>query len=858
MVYAPFWTVEDGFQATLRIRNYHVRKAVTVAPVLYSIDGVEIPLQSVRLSPQATVSLPLRAALADAGFVGTARPTQGGAALRYRSRAASSVTATLSLTQPEKSLTFQFTFLGGYAGSASRVLESAWWFLDEETQGRVVLFNTSGKDISVAPTLFVDGIDYQVDSLVLRAHTGAEIDLRGALRNQGLQNATHGGVRLRYRGSQYALQAAVLLFDERRGFSHQLAFVGHDLFHRETHPAFAQAQALRLHAPHVMLGSPAAELGFAPGTGFTPWVLLRNPTDGKIALDTRFTYMEGGTPVEVPLPINTLFAQETLLVDISRFVAQGLIPPGVSSGSLSVGYRGYLNTVLLSVASLDQTGNFVQAASINRGGLGLVGGVHWRTDGNYNTLVTVQNVESEAVKVQLTLSFKQGRGAFGVPPVRLAPGAIHTFNLKAIQAQGQPDAEGNQWPPEATAGGFLLEAGDAAARAPLVTDVAVYNPVLGTCPFPGTSICFGIIETIFVPDATVGTVGETRQLTVIGIWNTGQEGDVTVVSDFSSSHPGVISVQNGGTEHGLATCNAVGRATLKGEAVLPQGGEVDPILDTICVKLLFEAFSPGKVITVSQSPSEFNMSTGDTKQITVSVNPSTVTVKTSFTTNLLNPPGNPDSSCQASLSIPGKTGQGNIAHNVSASPAGCSGVFSTRASADGVPSTNTTTVRIPPQKIIQMIEAEAGGTGNNSAMTAVAIVARNRIRDTQFFDSDTTYQNTIRSGQFAFTGTATGIQPELNIAVGVFTGATQDNTCGSLAFWSPTPAEWQIVQDAIASGQTDFPPGTGAPNFQDPFQSRRQIVHIQAVGFKADGQPNFLFLRSRSLTVPAAVQLVCQ
>ncbi|MFQ5664110.1 MAG: hypothetical protein ACE5HL_09775 [Terriglobia bacterium] len=107
---------------------------------------------------------------------------------------------------------------------------------------------------------------------------------------------------------------------------------------------------------------------------------------------------------------------------------------------------------------------------------------------------------------------------------------------------------------------------------------------------------------------------------MIGTWNTGQETDITGLADFSSSHPNVISVQNGGTEHGLATCNAVGRATLKGEAVLPQGGEVDPILDTICVKLLFEAFSPGEVNpTVSVSCDKQHLALGPTAPATTKI-----------------------------------------------------------------------------------------------------------------------------------------------------------------------------------------------------------------------------------------------
>ncbi len=87
------------------------------------------------------------------------------------------------------------------------------------------------------------------------------------------------------------------------------------------------------------------------------------------------------------------------------------------------------------------------------------------------------------------------------------------------------------------------------------------------------------------------------------------------------------------------------------------------------------------VISVSQSPGQFNMSTGDTQQITLTVTPATVNVNTSFA-GTGNPTSNPDSSCNAALSIPGQSGSGTISHSVNASAASCSGVFSVTGSAN--------------------------------------------------------------------------------------------------------------------------------------------------------------------------------
>lgn len=203
------------------------------------------------------------------------------------------------------------------------------------------------------------------------------------------------------------------------------------------------------------------------------------------------------------------------------------------------------------------------------------------------------------------------------------------------------------------------------------------------------------------------------------------------------------------------------------------------------------------------------MSTGDTKQITVSVSPSTVTVTTSFN-NALN--SNPDSSCAVSLSIPGASGQGSLNSNVTASPAGCSGVFQATAFASIVQSGNSTTINVPPQVLIQMMVGEAGGQ-NNSAQLSVGLVVRNRFGNSQYFSGSTTYQNTIVSSQFngIATSITTGVEPELDNSVGVWLRQVVDFTGGSGCFWSPTLSQWQVVQAALNSGTTTFPSGTGAP-----------------------------------------------
>ncbi|HEY6273046.1 MAG TPA: hypothetical protein VIX19_13785, partial [Terriglobales bacterium] len=264
---------------------------------------------------------------------------------------------------------------------------------------------------------------------------------------------------------------------------------------------------------------------------------------------------------------------------------------------------------------------------------------------------------------------------------------------------------------------------------------------------------------------------------------------------------------------------------------------------------------PCSVISLSQSPSSFNMSTGDTnQQITVTVNPSNVPVTLSFS-GTSSPTSNPNSSGAVTLSTSG-SGSGTINSKVTASPAGNSGVYKVTASANGSTSSNSTTIQIPPQVLIRMMQAEAGGTGNDTAMESLGDVARNRIGSSLFDPPYSNYQNTIVSGQFALSSTTTGIEPELDLSVDVFLTRAGD-FCGALAFWTPTSAQWTAVQSAISSKTTSFPAGTGAPVFGSWSTANQQILYDSAVGTQGNGAPNFVFLAWRSNTQPAAVTATC-
>ena len=269
--------------------------------------------------------------------------------------------------------------------------------------------------------------------------------------------------------------------------------------------------------------------------------------------------------------------------------------------------------------------------------------------------------------------------------------------------------------------------------------------------------------------------------------------------------------------------------------------------------------------SVSQSPSDFNLSTGDTGHITTSVSPSSAPFSVSYEPVFW---GNPHGSCDIWLQVDSGTGVGSInspAHKQSSSPWDCSGIYFVTATAHNSSSNrqsgNSTLVVLPPQQLIQVLYGEAHDQtqiGDNMSQLALGAVIRNRFADPGHFGGVTTYQAAITPGQFQ--GIATQITngpfPELLHAAGIYTGAFDPDVAGATCFFSPTHNGWVAIQNALNSGTTTVPTVASDPQC---YLSARQFVVKSSVGNNADGRgaPAFIFLRQRTnpSTEPAVIQI---
>jgi hypothetical protein len=510
--------------------------------------------------------------------------------------------------------------------------------------------------------------------------------------------------------------------------------------------------------------------------------------------------------------------------------------------------------------SVDQTENYVFAAEPQGVGRSFGKASHyWISANDFDTMYTLFNSTDRAQDFIATIYYGDGSGSYQMP-VHLEAQASTMIDMMMLIGEKQPDVHGNVIPPGVQQGSVVIENPKGKEQwMTLVVSGAVYNPRRGTCGAQ-CIYCYGYSGFCVLSNPFAVPVTLTTPLKAQATYGDGTVYDFTTSSSWSSDNTPVATV---GSSTGVVTGQAPGsvNVTATFPSLVVYTGQVCSYYNPSCPIYAPPVPSPGSVLSVSQTPSQLNMSTGDTGQVTVSVQPSSLNVNVSFGSSRFE---NPNSSCGSTLNIPNKSGTGSITQNVTASPAGCSGAFTVVASAGGVSANSPTTVDVPPQVLIQMMQAEAQGTGNSGLMQQLGEIARNRFSSSFFDPPYTNYQNAIPGAtgtwpvQFATTSTTTGIEPELDAAVTVFLNDTPD-VCGALSFWTPTLAQWQIVQAAWQNPTTTFPSNTGAPTYNINVwpTSNQQIIYSSSVGTQSNGAPNFLFLSVRNPTDFAVVSGAC-
>ncbi len=469
VIYCPYWTMKEGFNASLMLANTSDERIRVLAEV-YNTKGGVLLMPEIRLGGRERVTLDVKRWLT--GMPAPDAFAEGSLILRYTGNSFA-LAALLTVTDPTRSLSFDFPAEMKSYFYSSTMLEGLWWMVDAQTSVKLILTNTSAGPLNVVPILTVGQSKATAGALSLGPHETRTMAVDEILGLGGLVrgNILEGGIQLKHTGGPGDLMANVTL-SNNRGFSSTLKFID---------PAAQRSR--EIHAPGILVqGSYLPGMPFL--TGYTTIILLRNTTDREVQVQGSFDYTAAGVTRSVRIPPIRLGVSETRRIDLGRVVSQRVrLPDRLESAGLEIEYDGVPGGILAVGTSFDGTTTMAFDRLLRNPQILPTDSFSfpWKIEGDFQSLVQIKNTSREQRSFWLNLSY-QGQanfrgGEYEVGTRSLAPGETAVIDIRELRDRPVEDRLGRVLPSWAVAGQaqWVSIEGDHE----LIGRVSIYSPSQG-------------------------------------------------------------------------------------------------------------------------------------------------------------------------------------------------------------------------------------------------------------------------------------------------------------------------------------------------------------------------------------------
>jgi hypothetical protein len=833
----PYFIESNEFHSTLILNNNQTdEKLATVT--FFNTEGKRWELAPIRLKPRLiqrfAVSDLLKKAPPDFRS-GNIQIVHHG--LRF------DVMAQITITSEDQRLSFESIRTGAGDFVMSR-LDGIYWVPDSETEAKVALTNASPVKLRVT---MIAGQKQEQETLGPRETR--VLDLRDFVRDAKEQDSATL-VTFEHDGPPGALIATGFALNRRTGFSSNLTFAD-----------CGTAKSMTLAGAHIRLGPANPNEGFPSGTLFHAPLQVANTMDKPVNVRISIEYTIGAQVGSIRLSPIDLASREVKEVELGEELERRGITGLLDDAGIDISYDGMPGTVIGRLDSYDQTNEYSFDVPIKDPEGGPSNGSYpWRLDAGYSTVLHLKNTLDKEVTAIYRLIYEDGE--YNPAPVKLAPQQTIAVDIRKLRDGQEKDLRGAIMPNNVETGKIIWMGLDPqfviigrAEVAKVTTGIAssfscnvcecgsVYSRDTGYLPYLSPN---PLTEPV---DATGSFMVNEYMKTNCSndYWGpVGPSGSVT----WSSSDTSVATVRGQ-----IITAVGPGSTTITGTW---SGDRV--AYGFMCSSQYGGGGATAQLTVIKVTnvdPSEMHASTGDAAadhQLSVTFLPSNLSIQLSFVSALL---GNPGGSSDCSLTLPVQSGFSPISTTVKATPSGASGAFSVRPWF-GTAFPKECIAIVPPQILIQMTRNEARDINSSTVRVLLGYAMKNRFGDSQYFGSQTTYQAAIQAGATYDTSVTTGVQPDLDSASNVFwpTSGGSDPTSGCQGFWSPTSSQWQTVQQALNSATTTLPNNIGLPFNYGGHPELTQVVYFPSAGMSnTQNAPAFLFVRKRTATDPAVVQL---
>ena len=462
-VYLPHWSNEDGFVSTIFIRNVNIKHAVN-AKLSLILKHRTLTLTPINIPALQTIPVEIGQALITKGEHDN---QEGGAYIDFEASSAGSVNAYAQVIDLTRSLSLSLPFMESVP-EVPGSLEAVALFYSKKTDGYLALQNTTDAAVTVTPTAFYANQTVNLGQQQIPPRQLVTIKLPTAPGTTGNSPAFSVGLRIAYSGSAGSIVAQGWVVEKNIGFSVPFAF-------RTPGGCNCTGQTHHLYGASVSIGA-GAMMGMTPGAIFSPYLALRNRSNNVLNVKPIFSYE---TPLEtrkVTLPTISLNPQTNTLVNLKTYQDQGLIAQNAGDGNIDLQYQGEAGALVAELTSVDQDGTFVSPVPLTCSGNRSLHQSYWRTDGDWHSMLTLQNIATEENDVELTISYP---GGVYVVNKKLAAGATFMLDVNGLQYTQTPDESGHLIPLTAKNGGINVWSRN--QNAGLVMNAMLMNPTTKTC-----------------------------------------------------------------------------------------------------------------------------------------------------------------------------------------------------------------------------------------------------------------------------------------------------------------------------------------------------------------------------------------
>ena len=849
--FISYWTTETGWSTELQLRNNAATQNLTVTPALRLPDGTEASLAAVTIRPQEVKSISLDAAIpaGNPQLIGT----YGSVVLRYRASTFSGLYAVAMIHGLGHSVAFHIDGTGELQDTEAGSREGIWWLPNTSASDYLVLVNKGQTPLTLALSLFDSSGKAFAQSLKLAPAATTRVSVRQLVTAAGL-TGSYGGVTISAVNHAASLNTLHVLFDQNAGFSAILK-----MFDRSPNPKLSERDYARtgiwtLRAPMLALSNPDPALAFPFGTILQPQIFLRNATAKPVDASLRFNWRTGNSTGKAVGPQLRLLPYETRLIDVAALQDGTVLPKQANWTSVTITSNALPDELLAVAASYDATLKYgAQTPFSDQLSHQWKGGM-WEFDPLHDSIITAGNGGTNPTQAAFTIFYNEGTQKYELDQT-LQPDEQMWVDIGKLIRESVPDKNGRILPTRLTSGSYEVRDLTNTAIGTLFEGKVIYDKTYGHVTY-GCATCCGYNAAVpWWSPIFLLYFGPAVQNGVYGYSVCDQQ-----YEDVSTAFYGNWSSQ----ATSIITVDAYGDHTPQGvgSTMTETFGDIESTAHyPICPAKQFSPGGGGNTITISQSPANLNLSSGDTnKGITVSVSPSTVASSVVFAVGSVT---NHNSATAATFTYnqPG-TFTGNDLWKLSIGGTNSpSGDQSAQACVSGACASQLTTTNVPPQVLIQVLYGEAHGqaaSGDSVSEPAIGSSIKDRFGRSEFpGGSSSTYQAVIVSSQYVgiATSVTTGVEPELDVAVSLFNGTQADSVAGSPCFFSPNANDWTAVENAYLSGTTTVPSLSTDPGCYKNAAPGRQIVikDSEPDNINGNGAPAFLFEKQKTSDSDPAV-----